>query len=43
MNQIVSKFLLSGNKFRPEMHSRHPKLTYSAYKPFIKNKERKQK
>ena len=43
MNQIVNKFLLAGNKFMPEMHSRHTKLTYSACRPFIKNKERKQK
>ena len=39
MNEIVSKFLLAGNKFMPEMHLRMPKFTYNAYEPFTKNKE----
>ena len=40
MNEIVNKFLLTGNKFMPEMHLRQPGFTYSACGPFTKNKER---
>ena len=29
MNEIIHKFLLAGDKFRPEMHLRQPKFTYS--------------
>ena len=43
MNEIVNKFLLVGNKFMPEMHSRQPGFTYSACRPFTKSKERIQK
>ena len=43
MNEIVNKFLLVGDKFMPEMHSRQPGFTYSACVPFTKNKERIQK
>ena len=43
MNEIVIKFLLSGDKFMPEMHSKQPGFTYSACGPFTKNKERIQK
>ena len=43
MNEIVSKFLLAGAKFMPEMHLRQTGLTHSAYEPFTKNKERIQK
>ena len=43
MNGIVHQFLLARNKFMPEMHLKEPKLTYSAYGPFTKNKERIQK
>ena len=39
MNKIVNKFLLSGDNFLPDMHLRQPGLTYSACRPFIKNKE----
>ena len=42
-NKIVTKFLLAGDKFVPEMHLRQPGFTYSAYGSFIKNKERIQK
>ena len=28
MNQIVTKFLLTGDKFMPEMHLRQPGFTY---------------
>ena len=43
MNEIVNKFLLAGDKIMPEMHLRQPGFTYSAYRPFTKNKERIQK
>ena len=38
MNEIVNKFLLAGDKFMPEMHLKHPGFTYSACRPFTKNK-----
>ena len=40
INEIVNKFLLTGDKFMPEMHLRQPRFTYSACGPFTKNKER---
>ena len=40
MNKTINKFLLAGNKLMPEMHLKQPSLTYSAYGPFNKNKER---
>ena len=40
MNEIVSKLLLAGDKFMPEMHLKEPRFTYSACGPFTKNKER---
>ena len=43
INKIVNKFLLAGDKFMPEMHLKQPGLTYSACRPFTKNKERVQK
>ena len=43
MNEIVNKFLLTGDKFMPEMHLRQPGFTYSACGPFTKSKERIQK
>ena len=43
MNNIISKFLLTGDKFMPEMHLRQPGFTYSACGPFTKNKERIEK
>ena len=39
MNEIV-KFLLAGDKFMPKMHLKQPGFTYSACRPFTKNKER---
>ena len=39
MNKIVSKFLLVGNKFIPEMHLKQPGFTYSACGPFTKTKK----
>ena len=40
MNNIINKFLLSGNKFMPEMHLRQPQFVYSACGPFTRQKER---
>ena len=42
MNEAVSKFLLVGDKFMPEMHLRQPQFVYTCG-PFTKNKERIQK
>ena len=38
MNEIVNKFLLSGDKFTPEAHLRQIGFTYSACGPFKKRK-----
>ena len=43
MNEIVNKFLLTGDKFISKMHLRQPGFIYSACGPFTKNKERIQK
>ena len=43
MNEIVNIFLLAGDKFMPEMHSKQPVFTYRARGPITKNKERIQK
>ena len=43
MNEIVNTFLLAGDKFMPEIHLKQLGFTYSACRPFIKNKERIQK
>ena len=40
MNEKVNKFLLAGDKFKHEMHLRKLGFTYSACRPFTKNKER---
>ena len=40
MNEIVNKFLLTGDKFMSEMHLKQPRFTYTACGPFTKNKER---
>ena len=40
MNEIVTKFLLAGDKFRPEMHLRQSQFVYRACGPFTKNKEK---
>ena len=39
MNQILNQFLLTGDKFVPEMHLRQPGLTYSASGPFTKKRK----
>ena len=43
MNEIINKFLLTADKFIPEMHLKQPGFTYIACGPFTKNKERIQK
>ena len=41
MNNIVNKFLLTGDKFMPEMHLMQPGLgKYAACRPFTKTKDR---
>ena len=42
-NEIVNTFLLAGDAFIPEMHSKQPRFTYSACRSFTENKERIQK
>ena len=39
MNEIVNRFLLTGDKFVPEMHLRQPGFTYRASGPFTKIKK----
>ena len=43
MKKIVNKFLLTGNKYMPEMYLKQPGFTYSACGPFNKNKETTEK
>ena len=43
MNEIINKFLLTGDKFMPERHLKQPGFIYSACGPFTKNEERIQK
>ena len=43
MNEIVSTFLLVGDKFMSEMHLRQPGFTYNACGQFTKNKKRIEK
>ena len=43
MDKIINGFLLTGDKFMPQMHSRQPGFSYSACRLFTKDKERIQK
>ena len=43
MNKIINKFLLTGDRFMPELHLNQPGLIYSACGPFTKHCERIQK
>ena len=43
MNTIVNKFLLTGDKFMPELHLKQLGFTYSACEPFTKHREGIQK
>ena len=40
MNNLINKFLLTGDKFMPEMHLRQPQFVYSARGPFTRHRER---
>ena len=40
MNEILNRFLLANNRFMPETHLKQPEFTYSACRPFPRNKER---
>ena len=42
MNEIVKKFLLTGDILIPEIHLRQPGFIYSVCGPFTKIKERMQ-
>ena len=37
MNKIINKFLLTGDKFKPELHFIQLGFTYSACRPFTKH------
>ena len=41
MNDIINKFLLTGDKFMLELHLRQPGFIYSACGPFTKRKNTK--
>ena len=43
MNEIVNKFLLTRDKFMPELHLKQSGFTFSAYEPLTKYRERIQK
>ena len=40
MNKINNKFLLTADKFTPELHLKQPGFTYTACGPFTKYPER---
>ena len=40
MNNVINKFLLAGDKFKPEIHLKQPQFVYSACGPFTRHKER---
>ena len=41
MNNVIYKFLLTADTFKPEAHMRQPEFKYSACEPFTKKKEKK--
>ena len=43
MNNLINKFLLAGEKCRPEIHLRQPQFFYSACGSFTRHEERIQK
>ena len=43
MSKIINKFLLTGDKFMPELYLKDPGFNYSACGPFTKHHERIQK
>ena len=40
MNKIINKFLLTDNKFMPQLHLKQSGFTYSACGPFTKHRDR---
>ena len=42
-NKIINKFLLTGDKFMPELHLKQPAFIYNACGPFTKHHQRIQK
>ena len=42
-NKIVNKFLLTGDKYMPEIHLQQPRFGYKACRLFTKNEERIEK
>ena len=40
MNEIINKFLLTGDTFMPELHLQQPRFTYSTCRQFTKKCER---
>ena len=40
MNNVINKYLLTGEKFMPEMHLRQLQFVYSACGPFTRHKKR---
>ena len=40
MNEVVYKFLLTGDRFMPEMHLTQLGFTYCVCGPFTKNQEK---
>ena len=40
MNKIINTFLLTGDKFTPELHLKQPGFTYVACGPITKHRER---
>ena len=43
MNVTIKKFLLTRDKFMPELHLRQPRFTYSACRWFMKHRKRVKK
>ena len=43
MNEIENKYLLTGDKFIPEMHARQSGFTYRACGPFTRNPKKQRK
>ena len=40
MNNVISKFLLAGDKFMPEIYFKQPQFVYSACGTFTRHKKR---
>ena len=40
MSKIINNFLLTGDKFIPELHLKQPEFTYSVCGSFTKDRER---